>query len=280
MSGVFSHLAVSPGTRLFLDVLTGRAAEHLRDSGAILDLGCGYGPVGIVLATVFPRARLVLADVDATALAAHNAALNAVATRAEARLSDGLRHLGGTVFDAVVSHFPLHIPRGEQMRLLQGAHDGLCDGGRVYLATLAAYDLRPALRAVFGHAETLAEGTISGGQRYRVVTARRGSALGRPPVPPAAGPPRQRCAVPPLVPPELQATDLAEQQRANSEGIDTEGRLPRARGAAAPGRRPFPRRRPSPGAARGATHRQTAPRTAPETSCSPRTPIGHRGRAA
>jgi 16S rRNA (guanine1207-N2)-methyltransferase len=139
----------------------------------MLDLGCGYGPVGIVLAAVYPQASVVLADVDsrAVSLATQNVALNGLTGRADVRLSDGLRHLGGLTFDAIVSHFPLHVPREEQTRLLHEARDALSERGQVYLCELAAYDLRPAMRAVFGHSRTVAEGRAGSGDRYRVLAA-------------------------------------------------------------------------------------------------------------
>ena len=173
--GVFSHLALDAGTRFFLEALLERESDALARCRRVLDLGCGYGPIGIVLAALFPHLHLVLSDVDSRAveLARENAALNGVAERTEVRLSEGLRHLEGSVFDAIVSHFPLHLHRSEQMALLHEAKDGLAANGPLYLSTLAAYDVRPAVRQVFGDVRTVAEGMAAGGDRYRVVAAVR-----------------------------------------------------------------------------------------------------------
>lgn len=180
--GVFSHLTLNAGTRFFLEALEARERDVLAGCRTMLDLGCGYGAIGVVLATVHPEARVVLADVDvrATSLAAQNIALNGLSARVEARLSDGLRHLGGETFDAILSHFPLHIPRYAQIRLLEDARSGLREGGRICLSSLAAYDLRPAVRAVFGHVHTVAEGLARTGDRYRVIAAQKGEATPRP----------------------------------------------------------------------------------------------------
>jgi 16S rRNA (guanine1207-N2)-methyltransferase len=176
--GVFSHLMLNAGTRFFLEALEAREHETLAGCRTILDLGCGYGPLGIALAAVHPQAAVVLADVDSRAvrLAAENAELNGLAGRVESRLSDGLRHLPGMTFDAIVSHFPLHVPREEQTRLLREARDALNPGGQLYLCALAAYDLRPVLRAVFGNARVVAEGNTANGDRYRVVAASKSGA--------------------------------------------------------------------------------------------------------
>ena len=174
--GVFSHLALDAGTRFFLEALLERERDALSSCRSVLDLGCGYGPVGIVLASLFPHLRVVLSDVDSRAvgLARENVALNDVATRAEVYLSDGLRQLKGRVFDAMVSHFPLHLSREAQTELLREAKGGLAPGGSLYLSTLAAYDVRPAVRMVFGDVRTVVEGLARGGDRYRVVAARGG----------------------------------------------------------------------------------------------------------
>jgi 16S rRNA (guanine1207-N2)-methyltransferase len=171
--GVFSHLTMDAGTRYFLETLLARESEALTGCSRVLDLGCGYGPIGIILAAIFPHLRLVLSDVDSRAvgLARENVALNGVVERVEVRLSEGLRHLDEVPFDAIVSHFPLHLRREGQLALLREAQAGLAPGGRLYLSTLAAYDVRPAVRQLFGDVRTVAEGLATGGDRYRVVTA-------------------------------------------------------------------------------------------------------------
>ena len=124
----------------------------------------------------------MLADVDSRAidLAAQNVALNGLVGRVEARLSDGLRHLGGAAFDTIVSHFPLHLQREEQTRLIREARGALTDGGQLYVCGLAAYDLRPALRAAFGHARTVVEGRTRSGDRYRIVAASKSGGEAKP----------------------------------------------------------------------------------------------------
>ena len=70
-SGVFSPGRLDPGTRLLLD-----AAPAPPQSGDLLDLGCGYGPVACTLAARAPGATVWAVDVNerALALCAANAA--------------------------------------------------------------------------------------------------------------------------------------------------------------------------------------------------------------
>lgn len=63
--GVFSADRLDPGTAVLLRKapLPGPATE-----GALLDLGCGYGPIACVLATLAPRATVYAVDVNSRAL--------------------------------------------------------------------------------------------------------------------------------------------------------------------------------------------------------------------
>jgi len=62
-SGVFSPGRLDPGTRLLLDTAPPPPAE-----GDLLDLGCGYGPLALVLASRSPSARVWAVDVNQRAL--------------------------------------------------------------------------------------------------------------------------------------------------------------------------------------------------------------------
>jgi 16S rRNA (guanine1207-N2)-methyltransferase len=73
-SSVFSKKRVDLGTRLLIEAMV------LPETGAFLDVGCGYGAVGIAAATSNPRLHVVMTDVNARAvrLARKNAQKNNV----------------------------------------------------------------------------------------------------------------------------------------------------------------------------------------------------------
>jgi 16S rRNA (guanine1207-N2)-methyltransferase len=62
-SGVFSPTRLDPGTRLLMETAPPPPA-----TGNLLDLGCGYGPLALVLATRSPAARVWATDVNSRAL--------------------------------------------------------------------------------------------------------------------------------------------------------------------------------------------------------------------
>ena len=152
-ASVFSKDRVDPGSRLLLEALPQDSPR------AVLDLGCGYGVIGIALARRHPGSRVTMVDIDAHAveLARANVALNGVERNTRVVLSDGLRQLPGERFDLAVIHFPLHIPRNELERLLTEIRDALEPRGCLYGVMLGTYELRPLVRRVFGDVETLKE---------------------------------------------------------------------------------------------------------------------------
>jgi 16S rRNA (guanine1207-N2)-methyltransferase len=148
-AAVFSRDRIDAGTRLLLEALPAMSPR------SILDFGCGYGVMGIVLAQRFPLSRVTMVDIDLTAvdLAATNA-----------RVPDAR-------FDLAVLHFPLHIPRPEVAGLLIEIRDALEPGACLYGVMLNAYELRPLVEDVFGNVETLEAG--GAGREYSIVRACR-----------------------------------------------------------------------------------------------------------
>jgi len=73
-SGVFSRKRIDNGTRLLIENMV------LPEEGSVLDLGCGYGPIGIVAARMNPNIKVYITDINerATKLAARNINRNKV----------------------------------------------------------------------------------------------------------------------------------------------------------------------------------------------------------
>ncbi|MFZ5916287.1 MAG: class I SAM-dependent methyltransferase [Chloroflexota bacterium] len=104
--GIFSWDRLDAGTRRLIQTM------HLRPDDTVLDLGCGYGIVGLVAARQAHRGRVYLADSNVVAVEAarRTLALHGV-INAEARLSDCAAALSDLSFDVVVTNPPFHQGR-------------------------------------------------------------------------------------------------------------------------------------------------------------------------
>lgn len=126
-AGVFSRGELDAGTRLLLDALP----DVLE--GSVLDLGCGWGPIGISVKAAWPETDVTLADVNLRALswAEKNAERNGV--RVSCLESDGFSVLEGRTFDAVITNPPIRAGKQVIYRLFREAFDHLSPGGSLFL---------------------------------------------------------------------------------------------------------------------------------------------------
>ena len=125
-AGVFSRDGLDMGTRILLEAL-----PELR--GRILDLGCGWGPVGVALGRRYPDAQLLLTDVNARAaeLAERNLAENGV-TNAKVVRGDGFEAVEGA-FDAIVLNPPIRAGKAVIYAMFSEAAGHLAEGGALYV---------------------------------------------------------------------------------------------------------------------------------------------------
>ena len=166
--GLFSKSRIDDGTRLLVEALP--PDHQWRD---VLDLGCGYGPIGIAVASRWPQLRVVMADIDPVAVSAArtNAGLNHLGERCEACVSDGTSALADRRFDAVLSHLPTHVPKPTLRRLIDESSSVLRPGGQLIAVTASAVNLRDRIGSAFGNVEVLAESQPGTSPAYRVVRA-------------------------------------------------------------------------------------------------------------
>jgi 16S rRNA (guanine1207-N2)-methyltransferase len=126
-AGVFSPRRLDPGTRLLLDV-----APPPPSAGNLLDLGCGYGALAMVLAARAPGARIFAVDVNTRALAltSANAARAGLANVTSALPDDPA--LPAT-FDLIWSNPPVRIGKKALYELLARWLGRLAPGAAAYL---------------------------------------------------------------------------------------------------------------------------------------------------
>jgi 16S rRNA (guanine1207-N2)-methyltransferase len=138
---VFSTLRIDEGTLLLLDHLPEREPQ------SVLDLGCGYGALGLPIAARYPRALVHLVDRDLLAVRASNQnALTHHLSNVCAYGSLGYRDLREKSFDWILCNVPARIgtPFIEDL-LLQGL-TRLNLGGELRVVVIR--DLSPVLEEI------------------------------------------------------------------------------------------------------------------------------------
>lgn len=156
--GLFSASALDDGTAAL-------AAEiDVADGERVLDLACGYGPLG-VYAALAADCDVVLTDdsIVATRCARYSADRNETPIRTVAT-ADGVAGVRGLEFDRILCNPPTHAGDGVLDSLVSGSHDVLAPDGRLDLVHHRGIGFESYL-AAFGRVDRTTRGD------YVVVTA-------------------------------------------------------------------------------------------------------------
>ncbi len=154
--GVFSPKAIDEGTLFLLDYL------DYKPDDISLDLGCGYGAIGLSLAKVCPQGLCYLVDKDFVSvnLANQNIILNKL-SNAHAQLSDGLRDLDPSIkFTHIVSNMPAKVGKEQMAIFLADAYEAMAVGGRFSVVTINGLRdyMKRNFNEVFGNYQKIKQG--------------------------------------------------------------------------------------------------------------------------
>lgn len=155
--GVFSPRAIDGGTVMFMKYL------DIATDDKCLDLGCGYGPIGLSVAKSCPRGEVHMVDKDfiAIELSNANAKLNHI-DNAQAYLSDAFSAVGkSNYFDQVLSNVPAKVGREQLSIILYDAYDALKPGGTITFVTINGlrHFIKDNFKSVFGNYKKLKQGS-------------------------------------------------------------------------------------------------------------------------
>lgn len=162
--GVFSPRNIDDGTMLLMQHL------DIAKNHKCLDLGCGYGPIGLSVAKSCPEGEVHMVDKDfvAVELANINAKLNNL-DNTHAYLSDGFSAVNtDNYFDQVISNVPAKVGREQLSIILSDAFDALKPEGKITFVTINGlrHFIKDNFKAVFGNYKKLKQG-----QKYTVSRA-------------------------------------------------------------------------------------------------------------
>ncbi|WNC15066.1 class I SAM-dependent methyltransferase [Brevibacillus brevis] len=127
-AGVFSRDRIDFGSVLLIENM--QIAPHAR----VLDVGCGYGPIGLTAAKLAAQGRVTMIDVNERAvdLARRNAEQNGV-QNVDIRVSDVYSAVKGETFDVILTNPPIRAGKEIVHRIFTEGYELLADGGEMWV---------------------------------------------------------------------------------------------------------------------------------------------------
>ncbi len=164
--GVFSPRSIDDGTLLLLKYISAD------EDDVCLDLGCGYGPIGLALARQCHKGQVHMVDKDfvAVELANYNAKINNI-NNAKAYLSDAFIQVPSEIkFNKIISNIPAKVGREQLSIILYDAFEALELGGTITVVTINGLKdfIKNNFKSVFGNYKKIKQG-----QKYIVSQATR-----------------------------------------------------------------------------------------------------------
>lgn len=127
--GVFSKERIDFGSVLLIENL------EIQDGMEVLDVGCGYGPIGIAAATLTPSGRVKMMDINerAVSLARKNVKNNGIknAEVIESDLFSGIKE--EEKFDVIVTNPPIRAGKKVVHQIFADAEKHLKKGGSLWV---------------------------------------------------------------------------------------------------------------------------------------------------
>ncbi|MEJ5257476.1 MAG: class I SAM-dependent methyltransferase [Fervidobacterium sp.] len=150
-SGVYSFGALDKATEILIN-------HHAPVFGKVLDIGCGYGVIGIIIKKEEPKIELFMSDINRRAV--EFAKINAKDNNIEADIRQGNLYepWNDMKFDHIISNPPIVAGKEVWMKLIEGAFEHLNAGGTLQLVAYhnkGGERIKKYMNEIFGNAEDI-----------------------------------------------------------------------------------------------------------------------------
>ena len=146
--GLFSPKGIDAGTHLLIEHI------DIQEGDTCLDLGCGYGAIGVTLAKCVQTSTVYMVDKDFVAVdyARKNVEQNRL-QNCHVLLSNGFSHLPNIQFDLIVSNLPANVGKELLQIFLSDAKHYLKPNGHLYVVTISGLRefIKRNFMAIFGN---------------------------------------------------------------------------------------------------------------------------------
>jgi len=164
-SGVFSCERVDPGTKLLLEYAI------IPDEGIVLDMGAGYGVIGITLAKLNPKLKVYMVEINTRAvqLAKINAKRNNVEDQVIVLQGNLYEPVKDMKFNAIYSNPPFTAGMDVVEKIIKNAREHLVEGGTLQIVVRRGVEkIRKMILETYGNIEILASK-----KGYKVILAKK-----------------------------------------------------------------------------------------------------------
>ncbi len=150
--GVFSKDGVDMGTQVLLKAIYEDSVQ-----GSVLDMGCGYGVLGIVTKTLFPDVTVDCVDVNPRAL--ELASINSDKNKAKVNtiLSNVYENVS-SIYDTILTNPPIRAGKSVVFEIYEGAYEHLRASGKLLVVIRkqqGAESSKKKLIELFGNCEVI-----------------------------------------------------------------------------------------------------------------------------
>lgn len=147
-AGVFSKKQVDYGSHVLIHCM------DIPQDATVLDVGCGYGPIGLTAARLAAQGQVTLVDINQRAieLAIENAKLNKI-ENVIIQASDGLDALTEIQYTVILTNPPIRAGKGVIYRMFKQCYEHLQAGGSLWVVIQkkqGAASAKEKLQQLFG----------------------------------------------------------------------------------------------------------------------------------
>ncbi|MFD0694301.1 class I SAM-dependent methyltransferase [Paenibacillus sp. GCM10027628] len=163
-AGVFSKKGVDYGSKHLIETM------EFQEDANVLDVGCGYGPIGLSAALMCPKGHVTMVDINERAieLSIDNAKRNGI-SNVTILQSDLLEQVQEHKFDVVLTNPPIRAGKEVVHRIFADAYDCLNEGGSIWVVIQkkqGAPSAMAKLEAIYGDVVE-----VSKDKGYRILKA-------------------------------------------------------------------------------------------------------------
>lgn len=154
--GIFSPKKIDEGSELLIRTLL----PEMHENDRLLDIGCGYGAIGLYCAQKQPTAKIHMIDTNTVALemARKNAEVNKI-ENVHIYTSNMLQEVKEDQFTKIVTNIPAKVGNELYWILVTDAYDALALDGELYVVCVAGLKkfFKRIFKEVFGNYEYVSQ---------------------------------------------------------------------------------------------------------------------------